>query len=282
MSVFLTLTHYFINGETSGWYIPNGGNTGIGNMLFQIASAYSFAKKHGTKLYVPGLAIFFQKEQLQKSDTIFRNICDECPNAYFSAKPSGIPIENHDIWGQPYIPNMELSHYFENYRNFDENRNEILTLFGPTDLDKAIIWKKYPMLQTPDNTLCSIHIRMGPDYKIIYRDDPGYLRNLEESYYRCLDHMIARGIRRVFVFTNDKPYCHYLLNQNSKYSNLEFIYSDERDFVDIWMISMIPNNIVSVSTLAWWGSYLNSNPNKYIICANGVRDDLHYPGWVVL
>ena len=102
---------------------------------------------------------------------------------------------------------------------------------------------------------------------------------IEKKYTKCIEHMIyEKNITKFMVFTNDKPYAKEFL---SKY-NVEFIYSNELDYMDIWMISLIKNNIVSFSTLAWWGSYLNCNPDKYIICYKGNRDFLHYPGWIVL
>jgi hypothetical protein len=92
----------------------------------------------------------------------------------------------------------------------------------------------------------------------------------------------TKSIKTFFVFTNDREYCINILNNNPKYKDIQFVYSDERDYVDIWLISRIKNNIVSVSTLAWWGSYLNEHHDQYIICNKGNRDDLHHPGWVVI
>lgn len=287
MSVFLTLTHYFIDntdgGLTSGWYIPNGGNTGIGNMLFQIATATCFTLKNNAKLYVPGLNTFFKLENLQKENTIFRKICSECPEEYYKVKndrepknPKNPHILDNDVI---YKNNINLNGYFEHHSNFDKYKSFILDLFSPTNADRQIIITKYPKILDP--TICSIHIRLGPDYKIIFQNT-NKLYELQENYFKCLDHMIQRGIRTFFVFTNDKEYCYYILNNNPKYNGIEFIYSNERDYIDIWMISMIPNNIVSVSTLAWWGSYLNNNPNRYIIMADGHRTDLQYPEWTII
>jgi hypothetical protein len=91
-----------------------------------------------------------------------------------------------------------------------------------------------------------------------------------------------RGIKKFFVFTNDRDYCVNIFNNNPQYAGIQFFYSNERDFIDVWMISLIKNNIMSVSTLAWWGSFLNKHPDQYVVCYKGNRDDLHYPGWTVL
>lgn len=280
-SLFLTLTHYSIDKVNALYFIPNGGNTGIGNMLFQISSTIIYSIKNNAQLYVPGLSFFFEIENLNKEDTIFRNINNECTPEYIAIKDTAISSENNrqNIWDYTFVDNMNFCQFMENYRNFDEHKDIILNLFRPIETDKSYIFEKYPIIK--NDNICSIHIRLGPDYTRIF--DYNILNNLQESYFNSIDHMMReKHISVFFVFTNDREYCISILNNNPKYSNISFIYSDERDFIDIWMISLIKNNIVSVSTLAWWGSYLNEHTDKYIICSNSIRNDLHYPGWVII
>jgi hypothetical protein len=280
-NVFLTLTHYNIDNGVGPWYISNGGNTGIGNMLFQISSTYIYAVMNNAKLYVPGLDTFFRRENLNKYDTIFRYVNNELIPEYitvrnnFTQKP-----ENDYIIDCEFVNNMNFHGYFENFNNFLNHRELILNLFRPTQIDIDYINTKYPVIL--NDNVCSIHIRLGPDYKIIYNGS-NRLYELQECYFNSIDHMIeTKSIKTFFVFTNDREYCINILNNNPKYKDIQFVYSDERDYVDIWLISRIKNNIVSVSTLAWWGSYLNEHHDQYIICNKGNRDDLHHPGWVVI
>ena len=336
--LFLSLTHYSIQKPTSPWYLNNGGNTGIGNMLFQIASSFCFSVKNNAQLFVPGLEIFFENEKIVKTDSIFRNINTECPEEYtkqlyvnYSSKEIGLFLENAEeqtsyrkitkyennyhpsefkyldvsefpmeymdihknvivsndsngsIWDNifKYRNNLIIHCLFENWRNFNEYRTSILELFRPSQEDNLYITNKYPEIL--NQNVCSIHVRLGPDYKQIYQSNYQRLVELQHGYLKSLDHMIeTKHIDTCFVFTNDPEYCQNLFDKNHKYSGIKFIYSQERDFVDIWMISLIKNNIVSVSTLAWWGSFLNECPDQYIVCCKGNRDDLHYPGWVVI
>jgi len=283
--LFLSLSHYSITEPTSPWYIQNGGNTGIGNMLFQIASCISFANKYGAQLYVPSLETFFKFENVVKSDSIFRNINSECPPEYLDDE-THVVIQSTDcqqnIWDYTFTNNMKFHIcYFENWRNFIDIRSMVLDVFRPSSVDREYISNKYPDILNPH--ICSIHVRLGPDYKEIYMDDPHRLFELQTGYMKSLEHMIeTKHIDTCFVFTNDPAYCLVIFDENPKYHHIKFIYSQERDFVDIWMISMIKNNIVSVSTLAWWGSFLNEHPDQYIVCCKGNRDDLHYPGWTVI
>lgn len=85
-----------------------------------------------------------------------------------------------------------------------------------------------------------------------------------------------KQIDTVFVLTDNKEYCKQIFNG---YSNIKFIYSNERDFMDLWIMSLVKNNIVSASTMAWWGSYLNTNIDRYVICCKGNRN---YKEWTVI
>ena len=281
-NLFLTLTHYSIDSPPSPWFIPNGGNTGIGNMLFQISSCIAFSIKNNATLFVPGLETFFKVEKLEKKNTIFRNINSECPDEYLKVKENIIVSHPQKcIWDYEFSNNMNFHPYFENYRNFQDYRNIILKTFRPSTTDFNYIINKYPIIL--EDNICSIHVRLGPDYKEIYNENNNRLKELENTYFKCIDHMILeKNIHIFFVFTNDKKYCINILNNNPKYNNIRFIYSEERDYIDVWMISLIKNNITSVSTLAWWGSFLNENTDKYILCCKGCRDDLHYPEWVII
>ena len=142
-NVFLTLTHYSIQGSTSSWYIPNGGNTGIGNMLFQITSSLCFALKHDAKLYVPGLETFFKLENIKKDKSIFRNVCSECPPEYVAVMNKVMPMTTaqKNIWEYEFVNNIHFNEYFENYQNIMDNRSMIQEQFGPTqqDIDYCIM-----------------------------------------------------------------------------------------------------------------------------------------------
>jgi hypothetical protein len=69
---------------------------------------------------------------------------------------------------------------------------------------------------------------------------------------------------------------------------MEIIYSTELPHIDIWMISLLKNNISSASSLSWWGSYINKNEDKIVItntkfCID-YKNMLHFqvPDWIYL
>jgi hypothetical protein len=279
-NLFITLTSYNSTNKTSPWYIKNK-NNGIGNILFQIASGLTYAIKNNATLYVPSLSTYFNLEEINKEDTIFRNINTNKLEEYSENNIIGHYDSNYSIFNQEFYNNINLTGYFENHNNFDENRELILNYFRPTNKDKEYILNKYPIIM--DNNLSSIHIRKGDDYTSIYSKEQ--LDNMESCYFELLDHMInIKNITNFFVLTNDKEYCNLILNNNEKYKNINFYYSNERDYIDIWIISLIKNNLLSKSTLSWWGSYLNENENKYIVVnsKNNIISDIKYPNWTYI
>ena len=282
-SIFISLTHYSVNNEAYPWYKPNK-HTGIGNMLFQIASCLSYAIKHNKTLYVPGLETYLKLENLQKDKTIFRHIKTDHLSEYLHiinnhVKLSGEENREYILDILPY-DNMNFSGYFENYRNLIPYRRNILEYFQPNPSDIEYIREKYPYIS--EKNVCSIHVRLGSDYFEI-PSLRSQLSEFQKGYMKCVDHMIeTKNIDKFVVLTDNKEYCRYIFNQNPKYEGIEFIYSEEKDYIDIWIISLIKNNIVSMSTLAWWGSFLNEYSDQYVVCYKTNRPDLHYPGWIVI
>lgn len=74
-----------------------------------------------------------------------------------------------------------------------------------------------------------------------------------------------KNITDIIVLTNDKSYSKNFFIKYPQFSNIIVHYTNERDYIDLWIISLTKNNILSRSTLAWWGAYLNVHPDKYIL-----------------
>ena len=49
------------------------------------------------------------------------------------------------------------------------------------------------------------------------------------------------------------------------YNPKSSIFEGQKDFIDMYLMSLCKDNITANSTFSWWGSYLNMNPNKRVI-----------------
>jgi hypothetical protein len=280
-NVFLTFSGYNTSRVTSSFYIKNN-CIGIGNMLFQTASALNYAFKNNASLFVPCLNTYFRLEELIKENTIFRNI-----NTHIIKEFNELNIINtfsqsdYYILNHPFYNNIHFQGYFENFENFDEIRSTILNYFRPTEADKKYILDKYPFIN--DNNISSIHVRMGSDIRNFYSTER--IKIIENTYFNMIDYMIQhKNINKIMVLTNDKSYCENIFDKNEKYKNIQFFYSNEViDYIDLWIISLIKNNIISFSTFSLWGSYLNENENKCIIGSNETtKIKLKYHEWIYI
>jgi len=67
----------------------------------------------------------------------------------------------------------------------------------------------------------------------------------------------------------------------------EFI-ENEKDYIEIYLMSLCNNNIISNSSYSWWGAYLNKNKNKKIVSPSKwfksesiIMKDLYCKDWII-
>ena len=251
---------------------PGNHNYGLGNQLFQIAAALSYAKDNNFKAVFPCLR---DKDHYGNyTDNILRNlIVDEDISDYVLYCNNGTKYEP--------IPQSEKSilihsSYLQSEKYFLNNRELILETFSPSDKDKHYLENKYGEILNSENTI-SCHIRRG-DYtelKDIYTPltDGGY-------YDKALNNLDGRI---VFVFSDDVDWC----RENFKPIDRELVFVEEKDYLELYLMSMCKDNIIGNSTFSWWGAWLN-NRNKRVVApsnwfATERKDmDLIPEDWIVI
>lgn len=153
--------------------------------------------------------------------------------------------------------------YWQSENYFSHMREEIrrVFLFPKNNLSEKT--KELEKIINCNNSV-SIHIRRG-DYTTnenikLY----GNICTLE--YYKNAISIINKKVNspRYFVFSNDIEWCKNNLNIPSP------IYVDHNignnSWQDMFLMSQCKHNIIANSTFSWWGAWLNSNPEKIIIC----------------
>jgi hypothetical protein len=227
---------------------PKGG---LGNMLFQIAAGYALAYKLGTDWAVL---------------TPQSNIHGDMYNKYKSNILSKIPFINtgykHPIYNEPsfeYSPlplekNITLDGFFQSEKYFSHYKNLILDLFlqDCSYLNEA---KSQIGLYNTSSTV-SLHIRRGD-----YLKYPNHHPQPPIEYYNRSLNLFPN--HNILVFSDDINWCKENLNRN----NLFYI-ENNPDVVDLYLMSLCDNNIITNSTFSWWGAWLNKNSNKIITVPN--------------
>ena len=151
--------------------------------------------------------------------------------------------------------------------------DKIRETFGPTEQFISEITQKYPQLNQ-DNTV-SIHIRFGD-----YKQNPHIHPSVSKEYLDKALEMIG-SYSHLFLFGDDKEW----LSNNFTGDNITLV--NEPDYVDMWMMSLCKNNIISNSTFSWWSAFLNKNINKKVIAPSiwfgpsGPQNyyDMYEPDW---
>jgi hypothetical protein len=223
---------------------------GLGNQMFQLSHALCQGWKYDreTKFIPTSYTPNQGRQPIHYLNNIFKNIV-------FVNK-----IENYLVINEEEINRFNVSDidkniiyqgYFQSDKYFLGFDEMIIKTFSPSEKYVLNLYKKYPELKK-DNTV-SIHVRFGD-----YKNKPLFHPVVSKTYLEKSLSTIGT-YSHLFLFGDDKEW----LNKNFITENVTIV--DEEDYVEMWIMSLCKNNIISNSTFSWWGSFLNKNKNKIVI-----------------
>ena len=105
--------------------------------------------------------------------------------------------------------------------------------------------------------MTSIHVRRGD-----YVKHPNHHPVQTIEYYNKSVEMVGKDTT-IVVFSDDIEWC----KKNFNIDNIIYI-EDEKDYIELYLMSLCDNNIISNSSFSWWGAWLNTNENKKVIAPN--------------
>lgn len=225
---------------------PNGR---MGNFLFMAAAAYGYSKKHNLEFSVPSSThspkwcpIYFP-HLIHKSYQQGRE--DILINEIWKADRHYQEIEFKEEWrGKQII----LNGYWQSHLYFDTWRDLLIDKF-------CLPWAQR-------KGVCSIHVRRG-DYLQYPTKHP--VVNLEYLHKAITIMKDKKGIKSFLFHSDDIPWC-LGTGMHMHFPDCEFHFSvGKHEVEDLISMSECEHQIISNSTLAWWGAELNLNPNKVVI-----------------
>ena len=90
--------------------------------------------------------------------------------------------------------------------------------------------------------------------------------------------------KKKIIFSDDMTWC----KQAFQLGNQRFS-ENERDFIDLYIMSMCGHNIICNSSFSWWGAWLNQNPDKKVIAPKqwfksmyDEYSDIYAEGWELI
>ena len=227
-------------------------NYGLGNQMFQIAAALSYAADNDFQAIFPCLRD--RNHYGTYTDNILRNLVidEDMPSdsvGYSNPQPIYKPIPPSDK------SIVIFDSYLQSEKYFSSNKDLIRKTFCPSDEDKEYLLKKYPNVSES----VSCHVRRG-DYTQLADK---YSSLTENDYYQNAIDII--GDRPMIVFSDDVNWC----IENFRVDDPQISFSTENDYLEIYLMSMCKDNIIANSTFSWWGAWLNGNEEKKVVAPSG-------------
>jgi hypothetical protein len=269
-------------------------NGGLGNQLFQYATARALTK--------PGGVLFFDTDSY-KDDYLNRDF------GLIHFKVKGRIVSNV-LLKKIFTPRTKLNKIFsvfglfkliqeEGFRFHQDLKNQMrmFTLIRGywqtekyfkhirPELLKEIVPKHLPekpsFLRNPGTV--AVHVR-----RTDYLDDQRY-GFLGENYYREAMQQMRSGLRNpLFIFfSDDLSWC------KEHFNEADCLFADDKDWNDdhlqLYLISQCRHQVIANSSFSWWGAWLNQNDKKMVIRpGRPFRDESflyesHYPAeWIAL
>lgn len=247
-------------------------NTGLGNVMFQIASCIGLANKGNRNIIFNTVHeycnILKNRFNFNHNDTILRkvyNITD-----FSISFPNTIREVSHKYYQNDIletIKNNQFNHiifgYLEHLEYFNDISSIIQELFEPDINSLNIINSKYGyILNDSTKTTISIHFRGNEFLNLGQTYDYDYFK-------RAIGYFSTNTSNPYFlIFTDHKESVNLNLFEGLQY---EFI-NNEFDYLDLWTMSLCKNNILFNSTFSWWGAYLNKNKDKIVLHSKNLHE----------
>jgi hypothetical protein len=260
---------------------------GLGNQLFQYATAKALAHRHGVEVKVDSsflnqnsngqytqrnyelgvftadikiateteTKIFLKYNNSKWLRVLQRSIPDLFDNLYLAESDLSY-FKNFD-----YLPNNTyLDGFWQNQTYFLNIRsiilNDLQVRLHPSEEIKEIQNK------IESTNSISIHVRRG-DYVTLPIAD-NYHGTPDLTYYEsAINFMTDKvGDHSVYVFSDDIGWCKKNLRLVQP---TYFVEHKEADCWDLFLMSKCQHNIIANSSFSWWAAWLNQHANKVVI-----------------
>jgi hypothetical protein len=248
-------------------YVKPGG--GLGNKMFTVASVYSYTLNKKYKLTV--LSKFHWHD-----DPKDLTLCQVFPNLNIDNVKCLVKWEK--TWSRIYRQNYENRKYnkinagegslvdglFQSSKYFHKRRKDILKLF---QFSKKVTEpaQSFYNKHMKDKKTVSLHVRFGDNVRHLKEGKYIMFMLSKEYYYKAIDKLKKKC--QIVIFSDNAwdfikaEIIPYILKKKHSY----VLSKGTSQYVDMYLMSKCEHNIISNSTFAWWGAYLNQNPKKKVV-----------------
>lgn len=257
----------YVTAHTSGFLSAT--NTGLGNVLFQIASVYGIAKRHGMTPVFPHVTVYgdllWNRFQFPHRHTILRHFYAQkepvvsFPHHFYEEERMNRSYDKEMIHILQTVQDNTMIHgYLESYSYFEDSIEDLRRLFAIDEDSMRLIQDRYGnLLFSADHTAISIHFR-GNEYLTVMNSPYDY-----DYYDRAIQYLSQRVTSIHFlVFTDDPRSIDFTrLPSMTSYTLMTPSY----DYLDLWTMSLCAHHILCRSTFSWWAARLHPNGTPIVL-----------------
>lgn len=290
---------------------------GLGNQMFQYASALGIAKKEGTTLT---LDTTFLNDRFPRPQFTYRNydldIFDIRPSfTLLSGVSAQMPIpglwlgldlaiaEAASLLGFKKLLKEKKDYVFEDdvfehrgsctlwgfwrtEKYFEHAKEEVRAAFKfKLSEDPAIVEAKKDIIAS---NAVALHVRRG-DY-LLSKYSKVYGATDTSYYDAAIAYMAARvKSPKLFVFSDDIAWCKEHIKASFPVAFMTDTTAGAKASGHLELMSLCKHNIIANSSFSWWGAWLNENPGKIVIAPKKWEEgistetvDAIPAGWVTL
>ena len=239
----------------------------LGNVMFQIAGTEYLGNKYNFKTGYFNLDSLIKSKHTNEYLNMFENFnwpsINHPPGLNFEASIGFFGCTEVPFHYEPFnvVDNTTYNSMFQSEKYFP-NRKFIQKLFEPSDEVKSYLKNKYGDV----SNYTSLHVRRTDYIQKASFHPPCSI----EYYERALD--MIQG--NVLVFSDDLNWC----KENFLGNRFTFI-SGNRDYQDLFLMSMCKNNIIANSSFSWWGAWLNTNKAKICLYPSNLNPSNNFDFW---
>ncbi len=243
----------------------------LGNQMYQTAATIQVAEQLNIEFVLPTTSHAGHYGNIKPDmsgfdyDFKFQNV--SLPNKFQQPSFGYTPITVQD--------NMELHGFFQSHQYFDDIRHKLINKYFKFNDNVLKNSLKYD-LDCNNNSL-GVSVRRG-DYLMLQHNHCVLSYQFYQIAFDCFP-----SVDKIYIFSDDYSWCKSTFGTDA-------IYVEEEKFTQLYMMTQMKNLIMSNSTFAWWGAYLNDKKGKIIIPdpwfgPNNFHHDtsgLYCPTWIRL
>ncbi len=249
---------------------------GLGNQLFQVVSAYVYAKETGRTLWIPKEETSNTHNPLRLDYTVlFQNFGAIVPRQQFKQDHQHPGEPTFGMWTPLEISgNLLLDGYFQWYPPLQKYEIEIRE-----KVLKGLRGTKKPCL-----TRIGIHVRRGDYLHACFRDI--FPVQALDYYKAALAKMVLKEGVEVYIFSDEIDWC----RQQAFFQELPgvFFVNEPNEIRALALMATCGGGMICAnSTFSWWGAFLGAYAvrNPVVVPKNWIQGgvgELFPSEWIVL